>query len=109
MIYSIISPKWKNCCVKIPYRGYEISISCKESYEGNLILIDTFLCVYKDGTDITQEFFENWILVKPTLVDLVDIKNKIDKREAPPKIKPKELKKKYKPEIVKFEEYTEEF
>lgn len=81
MIYSIITSlaPYYNVCTKIEYKGFEISIasdsSCKENER---ILTRTDLRVYKDDIDVTEDVCQYKEIYRPTLEDIIKVKDWID-------------------------------
>jgi hypothetical protein len=48
-----------NVCIRIPHKGYEISISCDDSAGCCDDLVRSDIRIYKDGTDVTVEVMKS--------------------------------------------------
>jgi hypothetical protein len=82
MIYSIVTSTapFYGVCIKIDYKGYEISISCDSSCAaGKKILTRTELRVYQGNSEVTKRFFNvGNDIFRPDISDICLIKQKID-------------------------------
>lgn len=79
-IYAVITPGCSVVSVKIPYRGFTISIGIDDgTLTDQQVLKRGDLLVFKGDDDVTLSFFDDFSdAYKPTLWMLSDLKVKID-------------------------------
>jgi len=80
-IYAIITPGCSIVSIKIPYKGFDISISIDDGTLLNKVLLKRGdLLVFKDDKDVTSSFFnDRHDTYYPTLNMVCAVKKKIDK------------------------------
>lgn len=78
MIYALVAAERGTACVKIPYRGFEISLAFDNSCGASKNYSRSYLRVYKDDEEVTSKLYDRDEVYALTGEDVKDVFARID-------------------------------